>query len=195
MRFPSSAGACLTAMAGLALAGCAAHDRLTLVDTRSENVAHQRLAVIPPAAGSVAQVQPYALAAGEGYRMPRLHHAPDPVLGATDPRTELAPTTVCLQVVVDAEGAVQRSLPLADRAECEAGNAEENAALLQAAQAAVAQWQFEPAALCHYPAGQVPQDRGDCRSAERIEPVPVSLLYAFTFEIVRGRTTVRTQGQ
>jgi len=41
----------------------------------------------------------------------------------------------------------------------------------------------------------VPQDRGDCRSAERIEPVPVSLLYAFTFEIVRGRTTVRTQGQ
>ena len=43
-------------------------------------------------------------------------------------------------------------------------------------------------------AGRVPADRGDCRSAERVEPVAVTLQYAFTFEIVKGRHVVRTQG-
>jgi len=41
----------------------------------------------------------------------------------------------------------------------------------------------------------VPSDRGDCEGAERVEPVPVSLLYAFTFEIVKGQHVVRTQGK
>ncbi|OBU62280.1 hypothetical protein [Stenotrophomonas maltophilia] len=175
------------------LAGCATQERLGAVDTRSESVGHQRLQ--PTAAGGSGQVQAYALAAGEGYRMPQLYAAPDPKVGDRDPRTELAPTTICLQVVVDAEGMVERSLPLTDRPECAAGAAAENAPLLQAAQEAVAMWKYSAAAVCHYPVGKVPSDRGDCGSAERIEPVPVSLLYAFTFEIVKGRQTVRTQGK
>lgn len=178
----------------LLLAGCASHERLTTVDTRSENVGHQRLDA-QPAGGGAGQVQPYTLAATEGYRMPQLHTAPDPVLGARDPRRELAPTTVCLQVVVDAQGRVERSLPLADRAECQPGLATENAALLQAAQDAVAHWEFAPAAVCHFAAGSVPRNRGDCEGAQRIEPVAVSLLYAFTFEIVHGQQTVKMQGR
>ncbi len=180
-------------MMAVLLAACATQDRLTTADTRSENVGHQRLR--PDAGGGTGQIQPYALAASEGYRMPQLHTAPDPVVGERDPRTSLPPTTVCLQVVVDAQGSVERSIPLTDRSECSAGEAPENAPLLQAAQEAVAMWKYSSAAVCHFAAGKVPADRGDCRSAERVEPVPVSLLYAFTFEVVKGRQTVRTQGK
>lgn len=174
------------------LSGCATRERLTAQDTRAENVDHQRLQVRSDGGGAGA-IEPYALRPTEGYRMPQLHTAPPPVLGSADPRQELAPTKVCLQLVVDADGRVERSLPLADRPECEAGTAAVNLPLLQAAQHAVAMWRFSPAALCHFPAGSAPRDATDCDGAERIEPVPVSLLYAFTFEIVKGRQYVRSQ--
>jgi len=175
------------------LAGCASHERLTTVDTRNESVGHQRLQ--PNAAGGAGQVQPYTLAASEGYRMPQLYAAPDPVVGERDPRTALPPTTVCLQVVVDAQGGVERSMPLTDRKECSAGAATENGPLLKAAQDAVAQWKYSPAAVCHFAAGNVPKDRSDCKGADSIEPVAVTLQYAFTFEIVKGQHVVRTQGR
>lgn len=173
-----------------AVAGCATHEDPRTVETRQATVGHQRLR--PPPAGVASQVQAYTLRADEGYRMPQLHTAPDPVVGAEDPRHALPPTTVCLQVVVDAQGQVERSLPLTDRAECGAGIAAENAVLLRAAQAAVARWAFSPAAVCHFEPGPRPDDRGDCEGAARIEPVPVSLLYAFTFEIIHGRHVVRS---
>ena len=179
-------------MAAALLVGCASQDRLTTVDTRSENVGHQRLQ--PQAGSGGGQSQVYSLGATEGYRMPQLYAAPDPEVGDRDPRAELAPTTICLQVVVDANGAVERSLPLTDRPECAAGAAGENAPLLQAAQEAVAMWKYSSAAVCHFAAGKVPADRGDCRGAERVEPVAVTLQYAFTFEIVKGQHVVRMQG-
>lgn len=182
----------LLALACLAV-GCASRQSVTTVDTRSENVALQRLHA--DGGDGAGQVQPYRLQPSEGYRMPQLYAAQDPVVGTRDPRRELAPTVVCLQVVVTAEGKVERSAALADRPECTAGTAAENAPLLQAAQEAVAHWLFSPAAVCHYAAGVVPGKRGDCEGAERIEPVPVSLLYAFTFEIVHGQQTVRRQGR
>jgi len=185
--------ATLVPAALLVLTGCAAHAPPRTVDTREESVGHQRLRT--QAADGAGQVQPYRLAAGEGYRMPQLHTAPDPVVGTDDPRRALPPTTVCLQVVVDAQGTVERSLPLTDRSACAAGTAPENAVLLRAAQRAVAMWRYSPAALCHYTAAPPAQDRGDCEGAERVEPVPVSLLYAFTFEIVHGQHVVRTQGR
>lgn len=175
------------------LVGCASQQHLTTVDTRNESVGHQRLR--PEAAGDGGQVQAYSLGASEGYRMPQLYAAPDPEVGDRDPRAELAPTTICLQVVVDANGGVERSLPLTDRHECAAGAAPENAPLLQAAQDAVAMWKYSSAAVCHFAPGTVPADRGDCRGAERVEPVAVTLQYAFTFEIVKGQHVVRTRGK
>jgi hypothetical protein len=65
--------------------------------------------------------------------------------------------------------------------------------LLQAAQAATAQWTFVPAARCHFPAGVSPRAADDCSGATRIEEVPVTLAYAFTFEVIEGRTVVRSQ--
>lgn len=176
----------------MSLSGCATQERLTAQDTRAENVDHQRLQVRSDGGGAGA-IEAYALRPTEGYRMPQLHTAPPPVLGSADPRQELGPTKVCLQLVVDADGRVERSLPLADRPECEAGTAAVNLPLLRAAQEAVAMWRFSPAALCHFPVGSAPRDATDCDGAERIEPVPVSLLYAFTFEIVKGRQYVRSQ--
>jgi len=178
-------------IAAVLLAGCATRERVTTVDTRSENVGHQRLRAAD--GDGSGQIQPYTLAASEGYRMPQLHTAPDPVVGGNDPRTSLPPTTICLQVVVDAQGRVERSQPLTDRSECSAGLAAENGPLLQAAQAAVAQWLYSSAAVCHFAPGKMPDDRG-CEGADRIEPVAVTLQYAFTFEIVKGQHVVRTQG-
>ncbi len=177
-------------LAALLLTGCASQPSITTVDTRSENVDHRRLAAPAPGGGSDA-VAAYELGATEGYRMPQLYGGTQPVLGERDSRRELAPTQVCLQVVVNAEGRVERSVLLNDRPECQAGAAAENALLVQAAQEAVAQWRFSPAAVCHFAPGQVPEDRGDCRDAARVEPVAVSLLYAFTFEIVKGQQIVR----
>ncbi|WP_306990411.1 hypothetical protein [Stenotrophomonas sp. SORGH_AS_0282] len=174
------------------VAGCAGHDRLTTVDSRAETVGHQRLRA--DATGGPGQVEAYTLKPSEGYRMPQLYAAPDPVLGDRDPRRELPPTTVCLQVVVSADGAVERSVPVSDRSECIAGAATENRVLVEAAQEAVAMWRYSPAAVCHFAAGRrAPADRSDCRDAERVEPVAVSLFYAFTFEIVHGQHTVKTR--
>lgn len=179
----------MTAVVVALAGGCAGHDQRATVPSRAENVDQQRLDAV---AGGGGAIKPYALRAGEGYRMPQLQTAPPPVLGGRDPRVALPPTTICLQLVVDAEGIVQRSLPLTDRSDCQAGAAAENAVLLQAAGEAVAAWRFRPAAVCHFAAGTVPRDPGDCSTAERIEPTPVSLLYAFTFEIVQGRSSVRS---
>lgn len=158
------------------------------METRAENVGYQRLAM--GSAGGVGAVEAYTLQPGEGYRMPQLYAGPDPVVGDRDPRRELAPTTVCLQVVVDAEGRVERSVPATGRSDCASGASAENLPLLQAAQEAVAAWRYTPAAVCHFAAGKTPGDPGDCRDAERIQPVAVSLFYAFTFEIVKGEHVV-----
>ena len=180
-------------IAAVLLAGCATRERVTTVDTRSENVGHQRLRAAD--GDGSGQIQPYTLAASEGYRMPQLHTAPDPVVGGNDPRTSLPPTTVCLQVVVDAQGRVERSQPLTDRSECSAGTVAENGPLLQAARDAVAQWKYSSAAVCRFAPGKEPKDRSDCQGADSIEPVAVTLQYAFTFEIVKGQHVVRTQGR
>lgn len=172
----------------LLLAGCASQPAATRVETRAENVGYQRLKM--DAAGGAGAVQAYTLQPSEGYRMPQLYAGPDPVVGDRDPRRELAPTTVCLQVVVDAEGRVERSAPVAERSDCAAGNAVENQVLVAAAQEAVAAWRYLPAGVCHFAVGNTPRDPGDCSDAERIEPVAVSLFYAFTFEIVKGEHVV-----
>ncbi|MET4681363.1 energy transducer TonB [Stenotrophomonas rhizophila] len=184
----------LAVVLAMLVAGCASHPSSTTVDTRAENVDHQRLDPNVGAQGS-GKVETYQLGPTEGYRMPQLNAGPDPAVGDRDPRRALAPTTVCLQLVIDAEGKVERSLPVIDRSDCAAGNAPENAPLMQAAQEAVAMWRFVPAAVCHFPPQRVPTDRGNCEGAERIELVAVSLLYGFTFEIVKGQHVVRGQGR
>jgi len=187
-------GRAAIAIAALMMLGCTRHDIRQAVDTREENVDHQRLDPQPPAGIGSGAVETYTLQPGESYRMPQLHTAPPPVLGDREQRQELALTTVCVQLVIDADGKVDRSIPIADRTACQAGAAAENGALRQAVQEAVQHWRFSPAAVCHFAPGKHPRDPSDCEGADRIEPIPVSLLYAFTFEIVKGRHYVRRKG-
>ncbi len=140
--------------------------------------------------GGAGAVQPYRLAPSERFRMPRPVHAPSPTLAA-ETLQSLPPTTVCMQVVLDAHGHVQRSEPLLTHPACAAGAEVANQWLVQAARQATEGWSFVPAALCHFAPGAMPSD--DCSGATRIEDVPVTLAYAFTFEVVEGRTVVRSQ--
>ncbi|HVJ39782.1 MAG TPA: hypothetical protein VM687_18505 [Stenotrophomonas sp.] len=145
------------------------------------------------AAAGAGKVEQYTLQPQQAFRMPLVHDNVDPVLPADTPRTSLAPTTVCLRVIIDAHGVVQRTEALLDRPECSPGGDPANADLLQAAAQAVQTWQYQPAAVCHYPA-LVPQRPRDCAGAERIEPVPVTLNYAFTFQMERGQVRVTQRG-
>ncbi len=174
----------------LALAGCATRPVVAEDTADSGYNIGQRL-LPSESAGGQGGVQPYALSGREVFRMPEPVHAPLPELPAMQARQSLPPVTVCLNVVVDAQGQVQRSFPLLAHSQCGAGNDAGNAYLLQAADAAVRQWRFTPAAICHFAPDATPAVAGDCSGAARVEDVPVTLPYAFTFEIVQGQAQVR----
>ncbi len=133
----------------------------------------------------------YEMQSQQVFRMPQPLDAATPQLPADSPRRTLAPTTVCVRVILSAQGAVQRSEPLHDREECSAGALADNADLLQAVQHDVAAWRFVPAAICTYadPA-QRPAVEGRCDDALSVEEVPVTLIYAFTFEVREGKASV-----
>lgn len=140
-----------------------------------------------------AAVTTYVLAPTQRFRMPRALRSDTPQLAPDTARTSLPPTTVCAHVILDASGTVQRVDPMSDRDACAAGLLPANADLLQAVRATVQQWQFVPAALCAFAPGVAqPADMDDCTGAERQEPVPVTLSFAFTFEIRQGKVSVQT---
>lgn len=177
----------------LALAGCTS---LPPADesVSSYNVNQHRQLLQPESNGGAAgEVQPYQLAASERFRMPVAVQAPAPVLPEDHARQSLAPTTVCVRVIIDASGKVQRTEPLLAHSQCGSGSDAGNAALMQAALTATAGWTFQPAALCHFAAGAAPVSADDCAGAARVEPVPVTLAYAFTFEVVEGKALVRSE--
>lgn len=189
IRLRAGRWACL--VAALPLAGCASVDG-QWAEQRSDSVDQRLLAPSAAAAGSAA-VEQYRMQPGQAFRMPLLHDNADPALPADTPRRNLPPTMVCVRVIIGADGSVQRSEPLTDRPECQAGAEPANADLLQAVFDAVRGWQYIPAAVCHY-AGPPPARIGDCAQAERIEEVPVTLNYAFTFQMERGQVQVQRGG-
>ncbi len=172
------------------LAGCAT--RATHAPTVRQDSVDQRM--LPAAAdGEAAGTAPsYRMGPAEVFRMPAPLETGNPQLPADSPRQTLAPTTVCARVILDAAGRVERAEALNDRADCAAGALGANADLMRATLERVGQWQFVPAAICHFAAPpRSPRTSGDCEGAERIEPVPVTLAFAFTFEVAQGRATVR----
>lgn len=171
------------------LIACSHAPQQAEVDERAVNVG-QRLLTSEGGGGSAGDIQTYALGETEGFRMPEALHAPSPVLAESFERQSLPPTTVCAQVIIDAAGKVERVDAILDRVECEAGSNPELAALLQVVTSAVTQWQFRPAAICHFAPGVRTNNPYDCSGSIRSEDVPVTLLYAFTFEVIRGKARV-----
>ncbi len=185
----------LSGLAALLCAGCASGPPASeVVEEATYNLNQHRQMLRRESTGAAGEIQPYQLAASEAFRMPVALQAEDPVLPPDQLGRSLAPTTVCVNVIVDAQGQVQRSEPLVAHSACRAGADAANAGLLQAVVAATTQWRFQPAATCHYPPGRVPPAADDCSGATREENVPVTLAYAFTFEVVEGRAMVRRQG-
>jgi hypothetical protein len=174
----------------LASAGCATRPAATEDVADTYNIG-QRLLQAESTGGQGGGVQPYTLAASEVFRMPRPTHAPPPELPALQGRQSMPPVTVCLNVVVDEQGQVQRSFPLLAHSQCGAGNDADNGHLLQAAADAVRHWRFAPAAICHFAPGTSPAAPEGCVGAAKVEAVPVTLPYAFTFEIVQGQARVQ----
>ncbi|MCC4619354.1 hypothetical protein LL965_04395 [Xanthomonas cassavae CFBP 4642] len=177
----------------LVLSGCATRPVMEQERSRREGSVDQRMLPLQPGAGGAAAIQAYTLSSTQRFRMPRAVRSDAPALPPESPRQTLAPTTVCVQVILTADGAVQRVDPLSDRDECGAGLLPEHADLLQAVRAAVMQWQFVPAAMCTYAPGAIPPaNLDDCTGAAHVEPVPVTLPFAFTFEVRQGKASVRS---
>ncbi|WP_372393109.1 hypothetical protein ACCQ05_05050 [Xanthomonas sp. NCPPB 3582] len=184
---------CASGVLALFLGGCASRPVLEQERSQREDSVDQRMLPPQSGAGGAAATQAYTLSSTQRFRMPRALRSDTPALPPESPRQTLAPTTVCVQVILTADGVVQRVDPLSDRDECGAVLLPEHADLLQAVRAAVMHWQFVPAAMCSYaPGATPPADLDDCTGAARVEPVPVTLPFAFTFEVRQGRASVRS---
>ncbi|MCC4586291.1 hypothetical protein LL962_04015 [Xanthomonas sp. NCPPB 1067] len=178
-------------LVALNLSGCVTQPVVEQEHSQREDSVDQRMLPLQSGAGGTAARQAYTLSSTQRFRMPRALRSDTPVLPSDSPRQTLAPTTVCVQVILTADGAVQRVDPLSDRDECSAGRLPEYADLLQAVSTAVMQWQFVPAAMCTYaPGATPPAGLADCTGAEGVQPVPVTLPFAFTFEVRQGKASV-----
>lgn len=165
----------VTAMAIAALvAGCA--HRIDSVD--------QRL-LLPASAAR------YDMAPHQAFVYPAPLDNPAPAFPAEGMPRELPPVTLCVAFVVDAEGRTTAVSPL-EQDGCAGEGAP--APLREAALSVVAAWRFTPAMFCDYPDAAT-RDRdwnGHGCAGEDVQArvVPVSLAYAFTFEIREGRQRV-----
>ncbi|WP_140719446.1 hypothetical protein [Pseudomonas sp. Hp2] len=152
--------------------------------------------MLPPSSGGMGTgaAQSYSLQPGERFRMPEPLVDTAPVLPEPVLTRELAPTRICARVAIGADGAVMFADSLTAREACTAGDDPANAALVEAALAAVRGWRFRPAVLCRFAVG-APLPAGDgCDGAREVEPVPVTLQFAFTFAVHAGRAEVHRDG-
>ncbi len=173
------------------LAGCAS--RPAQETSRRHDSVDQRMLPAAPVAAAAGALAQYEMGASEAFRMPRALETGNPQLPVDSPRQALAPTTVCARVIVSASGQVVRVEPLTDRDECRAGAADANADLMRVTLDKLTHWRFEPAAVCTFAAGMRRSSTADdCKGAQRIEAVPVTLSFAFTFEVAQGRASVRS---
>lgn len=133
----------------------------------------------------------YAMAAHQAFVYPVPIRTPGPAFPAAGMPRVLPPLTLCVGFVVDAEGRATQVSPLIQEG-CDDGASQP--LLRDAALAAVAAWAFEPAMFCDYPDAAA-RDRdwngyGCAGDNVQAHVVPVSLAYAFTFEIREGRQRV-----
>lgn len=170
------------------LAGCATPAPVEQVDY-TQQVGRW---VLPPtgAQTGTSEVQRYTPQPSERFRMPVIVDEPAPVLPQEMAMRELPATLVCARVAIAADGTVMFADALSTRAECVAGAEPANRPLVDAMLTALRGWRFEPAALCHFSADARVPDGESCEGAERIEPVPVTLEFAFTFAVREGRIQV-----
>lgn len=173
----------------LALAACASQgERIE----RSQHVGQRMLAPVEKQGDAAGITPTWEKGPNQVFRYPEPIDNTLPSLPPGSGRTNLAGTTVCVRFEIAETGAVRRVDALDDRAECQVGALPENADLMQAVRGRLLQWTFVPFAICTWPPERYAHldADGGCSGAEKIEPQPVTLLYAFTFEIREGKVMV-----
>ncbi|WP_093490122.1 hypothetical protein [Pseudoxanthomonas sp. YR558] len=143
--------------------------------------------MLPEAAGR------YEIAPHQAFVYPVPVDTAGPAFPSAGMPRELPAFTLCVAFVVDEKGKATQVAPLR-QAGCADGAAQP--LLRDAALSAVSGWTFEPAMFCDYP-DALSRDRdwnGYGCAGERVQAraVPVTLAYAFTFEIREGRQRVAT---
>jgi hypothetical protein len=136
----------------------------------------------------------YSVGENQIFLMPLSLGNDTPVFPAELERAALAPTTVCVDVVISDAGNVTQALPLQGTDNCGVGDASAIPVLQRAVQSALAQWRFEPATVCTFPDVEAARRaNGTCLESEaQRRALPVRLAYAFTFEIVDGKRNIRS---
>jgi len=131
------------------------------------------------------------MAANQAFVFPVAREAAAPVFPPGLAIRELPPTTLCVSFVIDGEGTARQVKALGQEG---CAVPERYPELAAASQAAVSAWRFEPALFCTYP-DEATRNRdwtGDgCAGAvAQVQAVPVTLAWAFTFEVREGRARV-----
>lgn len=133
----------------------------------------------------------YPMSAHQAFAYPVPLSSDSPVFPGGYEARELPPTTICVSFVIDEEGQPIRVASL-EQEGC--ADPRQFGPLHDAAVSAVAAWRFEPAMFCDYPdAATRDRDwngRGCAGEVAGKRVVPVSLAYAFTFEIRNGKRKV-----
>lgn len=97
--------------------------------------------------------------------------------------------TLCMEIIINTEGAVQSSTPLLDVPGCPSSQDRPDPRFYQATAAALAHWEFLAAALCKYPTGATKNEQ--CHGDNVIITLmPVKLAYTFTFKLVGNKPVV-----
>jgi len=165
-------------LAGLALAmsGCAKH-------TRSDVAMRM---IIPPTAQRMELPEDHVFLMAEPIR----EELPEYPSGIA--RTEGSVTAVCVEIVVDEDGAVEDVFLLNDVPDCPESGKEVDPRYAKAAISAVSGWEFFAAATCYFPPGSTRTD--DCSGpGVVITNVPVKMAFVFTFQQENGRPVVRAR--
>jgi len=136
----------------------------------------------------------YSIEDNQVFLMPLSLGNDAPVFPAELGLAALAPTTVCVDVVISDTGSVTQALPLQGTDDCGNGDAAAIPALQRAVQSALTQWRFEPATVCTFQDVEAAERaNGTCLESEaERRALPVRLAYAFTFEIVNGKRSIRS---
>ena len=102
-----------------------------------------------------------------------------------------ASASVCIEFVIDENGAVSSAVPLYALPECPATRVELDMRFVDSAVEAASQWQFLAAAICTFPQGVEITD--DCSGDDVVvTTVAIKIAYVFTFQS-GGRVTAEAR--
>lgn len=138
----------------------------------------------------------YRLLANEVFIYPDSIDTEPPTLPASRLSKNLEKTILCVRIAITEQGNVSHVEPAYGVAPCQSGFRTELEDIEQLALARTREWMFFSPGICTYPDKQTPpytQSEFRCREkGGSYRTAPVTLTYAFSFEVREGKQTVDT---